>query len=82
MTARITVERGDLHYTQLGETGPRIVLLHGLFGQGKNWTSIAKALERTVDDLCARRPASMTLLSHSKEAGTYRGRLNAGRVGP
>lgn len=44
MTARTTVDRKDLHYTEIGTTGPRVLFLHGLFGQGKNWTSIAKAL--------------------------------------
>ena len=44
MKPRTVIDRGDLHYTEVGETGPRVVLLHGLFGQGKNWTSIAKAL--------------------------------------
>ena len=33
-----------LFSTQLGSTGPRVVFLHGLFGQGKNWTTIAKGL--------------------------------------
>src|SRR3954463_4606309 len=28
----------------LGEAGPRGVFVHGLFGQGKNWTTIAKGL--------------------------------------
>jgi pimeloyl-ACP methyl ester carboxylesterase len=28
----------------LGESGPRVVFVHGLFGQGKNWTTIAKGL--------------------------------------
>jgi pimeloyl-ACP methyl ester carboxylesterase len=28
----------------LGETGPRVVFVHGLFGQGRNWTTIAKGL--------------------------------------
>jgi pimeloyl-ACP methyl ester carboxylesterase len=28
----------------LGDSGPRVVFVHGLFGQGRNWTSIAKAL--------------------------------------
>jgi pimeloyl-ACP methyl ester carboxylesterase len=28
----------------LGESGPRVVFVHGLFGQGKNWTTIAKKL--------------------------------------
>ena len=34
----------SLHRTELGESGPRVVFCHGLFGQGKNWTSVAKAL--------------------------------------
>lgn len=29
--------------TRLGEQGPIIAFCHGLFGQGKNWTQIAKA---------------------------------------
>jgi esterase len=33
-----------LHSTQVGSSGPRIAFCHGLFGQGKNWTSIARAL--------------------------------------
>lgn len=33
-----------LHTTELGESGSRVVFLHGLFGQGKNWTRIAKGL--------------------------------------
>jgi pimeloyl-ACP methyl ester carboxylesterase len=33
-----------LHTTSLGESGSRVVFCHGLFGQGKNWTSIAKRL--------------------------------------
>jgi pimeloyl-ACP methyl ester carboxylesterase len=28
----------------LGEAGPHVVFVHGLFGQGKNWTTIAKGL--------------------------------------
>lgn len=34
----------DLHTATYGETGTRVVFLHGLFGQGRNWTQIAKAL--------------------------------------
>ncbi|NYG60609.1 pimeloyl-ACP methyl ester carboxylesterase [Nocardioides daedukensis] len=34
----------DLHVTNLGESGPRVAFCHGLFGQGKNWTAIAKAI--------------------------------------
>lgn len=33
-----------LHGRTLGEAGPRVVFLHGLFGQGKNWTTAAKGL--------------------------------------
>ena len=33
-----------LHTRELGDHGPRIVFCHGLFGQGRNWTQIAKAL--------------------------------------
>ena len=28
----------------VGEAGPRVVFVHGLFGQGKNWTTAAKGL--------------------------------------
>lgn len=31
-----------LHITELGEQGSRLVFCHGLFGQGKNWTTIAR----------------------------------------
>ncbi len=33
-----------LHTTALGEQGSRVVFAHGLFGQGRNWTQIGKAL--------------------------------------
>ena len=33
-----------LHTTVLGDHGTTIAFCHGLFGQGKNWTQIAKAL--------------------------------------
>ena len=33
-----------LHTTTLGESGSLVVFCHGLFGQGKNWTTIAKRL--------------------------------------
>jgi pimeloyl-ACP methyl ester carboxylesterase len=38
------VLRSELHTTSLGERGPLVAFLHGLFGQGKNWTTIAKAV--------------------------------------
>jgi pimeloyl-ACP methyl ester carboxylesterase len=33
-----------LHTHSVGTAGPRIAFLHGLFGQGRNWSQIAKAL--------------------------------------
>jgi pimeloyl-ACP methyl ester carboxylesterase len=35
---------GEVFATELGDQGPRICFLHGLFGQGKNWMTVAKAL--------------------------------------
>ncbi len=34
----------SLHVTEVGDGGPRVVFLHGLFGQGRNFTQIARAL--------------------------------------
>jgi len=34
----------SLHTTTLGGQGPAVAFCHGLFGQGKNWTQVAKAL--------------------------------------
>lgn len=34
----------DLHATVLGDTGSPVVFCHGLFGQGKNWTQVARRL--------------------------------------
>lgn len=36
--------RSGLHVTELGDQGSPVVFCHGLFGQGKNWTSVAKKL--------------------------------------
>ena len=33
-----------LHTLEYGTTGPRVVFCHGLFGQGRNWNTIARAL--------------------------------------
>lgn len=34
----------ELHVTTSGESGPRVAFCHGLFGQGRNWTQVAKGL--------------------------------------
>ncbi|WP_409329441.1 alpha/beta fold hydrolase [Trujillonella humicola] len=33
-----------LHARTVGDAGPRVAFVHGLFGQGRNWTTIAKGL--------------------------------------
>ncbi|MGL5860384.1 MAG: alpha/beta fold hydrolase [Phycicoccus sp.] len=35
---------GPLHTSSVGASGPRLAFLHGLFGQGRNWTQVAKAV--------------------------------------
>ncbi|TQN40768.1 pimeloyl-ACP methyl ester carboxylesterase [Blastococcus colisei] len=43
----MTDDEGDderLATRTVGESGPRVVFVHGLFGQGRNWTTIAKGL--------------------------------------
>jgi pimeloyl-ACP methyl ester carboxylesterase len=42
----VTTEAASaVHTTEVGETGERVVFLHGLFGQGRNFTTIARALQ-------------------------------------
>lgn len=41
---RVTDAAPALHTTRVGEAGSPVVFCHGLFGQGKNWSQIAKAL--------------------------------------
>ena len=55
---------GELHLTEFGVRGPRVVFLHGLFGQGRNWTGIARALED------AARPILVDLPDHGRSAWT------------
>lgn len=44
MTATSPAPPPTIYATEVGESGPRVVFLHGLFGQGRNFTQIAKAL--------------------------------------
>ena len=53
-----------LHARTLGEAGPRVVFVHGLFGQGKNWTTIAK---RLADD---HRVLLVDMPNHGRSAWT------------
>ena len=57
---------GPLHTTAYGEQGSRVVFLHGLFGQGRNWTGIAKSL---ADD---HRILLVDLPDHGRSAWTER----------
>jgi pimeloyl-ACP methyl ester carboxylesterase len=40
----VVLNSSSLHTTELGESGPLVAFCHGLFGQGKNWTTIAKEI--------------------------------------
>jgi pimeloyl-ACP methyl ester carboxylesterase len=39
-----STDDGPLHTTALGDRGSLVVFAHGLFGQGRNWTQVGKAL--------------------------------------
>lgn len=41
----------EIHSKNIGQEGRRVVFLHGLFGQGKNFTTIARALEPQFQSL-------------------------------
>lgn len=44
MGSAICLTSEQLHTTSIGDQGSPIVFCHGLFGQGRNWTQIGKAL--------------------------------------
>lgn len=56
----------DLHAVTSGESGPRVAFCHGLFGQGRNWTQIAKGLS----DIC--RPTLLDMPDHGRSPWTDR----------
>ncbi len=56
----------ELHHTSTGEAGPRIAFCHGLFGQGRNWSQIAKGLA----DIS--RPTTFDLPNHGRSPWTER----------
>ena len=51
----------------LGDAGPRVVFVHGLFGQGRNWTTIARKL---AED--GRRVTLLDLPNHGHSPWTER----------
>ena len=56
----------DLHTTAYGEAGQLVVFCHGLFGQGRNWTQIAKQV--AVDH----RTLLVDMPDHGRSAWTER----------
>ena len=57
---------GTLHTTEVGDSGDRVVFLHGLFGQGRNFTQVAKALQPDLRSLLVDLP------NHGRAAWTER----------
>jgi pimeloyl-ACP methyl ester carboxylesterase len=60
------VTGSSLHTIELGERGSRLVFCHGLFGQGKNWSQVAKAF---ADD---HRVTLVDLPNHGRSPWTER----------
>ena len=59
---------GPLHTLSVGTAGPRVAFLHGLFGQGRNWSTIAKALAGPSGD--AARCTLVDLPDHGRSPWT------------
>ena len=53
-----------IHVSEKGDTGARVVFLHGLFGQGRNFTQIAAALRPELRSLLVDLP------NHGRSAWT------------
>ena len=54
----------SIHVTEKGDSGPRVVFLHGLFGQGRNFTQVAAALRPEL------RSVLVDLPNHGRSAWT------------
>lgn len=54
----------DIYSTELGHGEPLVAFCHGLFGQGRNWTSVAKALADDATSLL------IDLPNHGRSAWT------------
>lgn len=59
-------QQGGLHTTGYGDHGSHVVFCHGLFGQGRNWTQIAKELSG------AHRVLLVDMPNHGKSPWTER----------
>lgn len=55
-----------LHAVTSGESGPRVAFCHGLFGQGRNWTQIAKGIADVA------RPTLLDLPDHGRSPWSER----------
>jgi pimeloyl-ACP methyl ester carboxylesterase len=55
-----------VHTTTVGDRGPWVAFCHGLFGQGRNWTQVAKALTER------RRALLVDLPDHGRSGWTER----------
>lgn len=64
MSSEATDQQPTIHATEVGDTGPRVVFLHGLFGQGRNFTQAAKALAPEL------RSTLVDLPNHGRSAWT------------
>jgi pimeloyl-ACP methyl ester carboxylesterase len=62
-------ERSALHTGAIGEQGSWVVFCHGLFGQGKNWTQVAKAVAAGDDP---HRSLLVDLPDHGRSGWTER----------
>lgn len=60
----MTDQQPTIHSRRVGDSGPRVAFLHGLFGQGRNFTTAAKALEPSFTSLL------IDLPNHGRSAWT------------
>ncbi|MEI4271594.1 alpha/beta fold hydrolase [Klenkia sp. LSe6-5] len=62
----------ELATRTVGEEGPRVVFVHGLFGQGRNWTTVARRLADPTSDGPGHRVTLVDLPNHGHSPWTDR----------
>ncbi|SCX59204.1 Pimeloyl-ACP methyl ester carboxylesterase [Klenkia marina] len=62
----------ELSTRTIGDAGPRLAFVHGLFGQGRNWTTIARRLAEPADGGPGRRVTLVDLPNHGHSPWTDR----------